>query len=106
MVNPVASTLDSRNRRVVKRLGATVILWIRCPRFGPVYQQRRAINSRINFPRFFGRQTDWRKGPYIVIELPTVTAVFILIAAMDGEMSGLVLTQVRVFRLHPLERIF
>ena len=42
----------------------------------------------------------------VIIELPGVSAIFVLIATMDGQVSSLIRTEVLVLSLHALEGRF
>src|SRR5258708_7650995 len=81
----------------------TVCLGVRCPRPGPVDQQRWAGNTAPQPDLLRLRDIDRGDHPDVVVELPAVGTVFILMAAVDGEVFGLSLRQMWVLLPHSLE---
>src|SRR6266850_2586795 len=103
MMRPMTGTWNTGDTCVLEIPRGTVCFGVRCPRPGPVDQQRRAGNAAPQPDLLRLRDIDRGDHPDVVVELPAVRTVFILMAAVDGEVFGLSLRQVWVLLPHSLE---
>ena len=104
-MHPVAGVVHADGAGVLEVVEAAVLLRVGGPRFGAVDEQRRAGDAPVEAVGLARRHAHRRPGAGVVVELPAVGAVFVLVAAVDGQMPRLFGGEMRIGLLHALEGV-
>src|ERR1700730_7696630 len=102
VVNPMPGALERDHTGMLEVAQATVGLRVCGPAFLAVDEQGGTGNARPELLDLGLRHTVSRTGARVIVEFPAVSAVFILVDAMLGQVTRLLGRQMLVGLLHAL----